>query len=194
MTNVHTLNPTPRNIRVMVDLETMGLGADALVLSIGAVEIDSEARLDNKFYIEINPNTHPGNIEIETMKFWMKQAFDGNPCPCEGIISLEDTLLNFIRWLDTLTTSNTDTFEIWTNGTDFDIPKLYYAFDEVGQEIPWKYNAVRDARTIYKLFGSKELEPAKNEDKHNALSDAIWQAKYLAHIFDDLANRGVDIP
>jgi DNA polymerase III epsilon subunit-like protein len=189
MTNVTSLTkPEKETIRVMVDTETLGLKADAIILAIGAVVWDIDRDLGDEFYVEIDPATYLGEIEIETMKFWMLQAAAGNPCPCEGTIGLSSAWAMFYNWLQKISDYGTKRLEIWSNGTDFDIPKLYYAAESLGEEILWAYNDVRDYRTIAKEFGKYGEKPEK-ACHHNALSDAIWQAKHLISILGNLKER-----
>jgi exodeoxyribonuclease VIII len=189
MTNVTSLTkPEKETIRVMVDTETLGVGASAIILSIGAVVFDYAKDLGDEFYVEIDPATYPGEIEIETMKFWMLQSAAGNPCPCEGKISLSHAWDMFHQWLLQISGPGSKRLELWANGTDFDIPKLYYAAESLGEEILWAYNDVRDYRTIAKEFGKYGERPEK-VGHHNALSDAIWQAKHLISILGNLKER-----
>jgi len=84
--------------------------------------------------------------------------------------------------------------KVWGNGSNFDIGKLEtaYGFDH----IPWKFWNIRDVRTICEL--SKGLV-SKNDiefigEKHNALDDAIHQARYVSKMvmeIEKLKNRAV---
>lgn len=165
------------DINVMLDLETLGLGPDALVLSIGACVFDLEKGLGDRFYIEIDPKTSTGEVDIDTIKFWMKEATKGNLPPMDGIWCHEHAFTEFYNWLQRKCDFQLSNLIIWTNGTDFDIPKC--------KNPPWKYSNVRDARTIFKLFSEYGLKPLR-QDHHNALADAEWQAVYLTSILKNL--------
>ncbi|NQW82286.1 MAG: 3'-5' exoribonuclease, partial [Polaromonas sp.] len=63
----------------MVDLETLGTVADAVILSIGAVkfDLDSDAIDDDGFYasISIESNQETGRrIQEDTLIWWMGQS------------------------------------------------------------------------------------------------------------------------
>ena len=76
-------------------------------------------------------------------------------------------------------TNPEDDCEIWANGTDFDVTILTHAYKTVlKQSPPWKYNMVRDCRTIYKVFGG--VERPNGSVEHDAVEDCIFQAKSLA--------------
>lgn len=163
----------PTDVNVMIDLETLGLGPDAMVLSIGAVVFDMEKGLGDTFYLEISPETSPGKMDVGTVKFWMEQAKEGNMPPMNGIWFHDEAFYNFYAWLQAVCNYKLDDLIIWSNGTDFDIPKC--------KKAPWKYNNVRDCRTVFKLCGHLVDKTART-GYHNALADAKWQAEYLIQL------------
>lgn len=164
----------PTDINVMIDLETLGLGPDAMVLSIGAVVFDMQRELGDTFYIEINPETSPGKMDVDTVRFWMQQAKEGNMPPMLGTWDHDNAFAQFYSWLQNKCNYKLADLIIWSNGTDFDIPKC--------KNPPWRYNNVRDARTVFKLCGHLVPKIPRGEGYHNALSDAVWQAEYLTEI------------
>jgi hypothetical protein len=52
----------------------------------------------------------------------------------------------------------------------------------MGVEPPWKYNDVRDFRTVKKMFGESMVTTIQNPQPHNALEDAVFQAQQLYSI------------
>lgn len=166
---------------VMIDLETLGIASDAKIISIGAVVFDVEKDLGDTFYIELDWNCG-GQIEANTVKFWMQQASKGN-LPPMGNTVLSMALSKFIDYLKTV--SENKELIVWANGSDFDIPKLYHVFSLCNYAPPWKYNNVRDYRTVSKLFSEYGLKPEKI-GHHNALADAKWQAIHLISILKNL--------
>jgi hypothetical protein len=72
------------------------------------------------------------------------------------------------------------TESVWANGINFDISILEHMYGQVGLHVPWKYNAVRDYRTYVKSFDWVSPKTTyHNGTKHNALDDAIYQARTL---------------
>lgn len=147
----------------MIDIETYDVTPSAVILSIGAERIlGSET-----FYVEVDPNTqYERTASIATKEWWAKQ---GNP-PIHGITPLHDALIQLSGWLKNLSQEPV----IWCKGTDFDTVILTHAYKSFSMETPWKYNHVRDCRTVFKLLG---VTPSRAT--HNALEDAMMQSDEL---------------
>lgn len=203
MTNVVTLptqeQPTPPKddpVHIMLDTETLGLDGNAIILSIGAVafvsmdDTTTTWKTFDEFYTDINPETYPGSVDISTIKWWMEQCHSGVPVPMAGILALPAALDMFHGWLLKVCDQNPKRLVIWANGTDFDIPKLTNAYKLCGAKVPWGYNSVRDARTIFKCYKDYGLKPPE-VNKHNALADARWQTEYLISIFKNLEEKDI---
>jgi hypothetical protein len=175
-----------KQVHIMVDLETLGLVEDAMILSIGAVAFSAEG-VDHlsAFYVEIDPNTSPGGVDISTIKFWFEQAVKtGKLPPVNGTTYFIAAVQQFRNWL--IEQASQGELVLWANGTDFDIPKLCKAFMNAHILVPWKYNSVRDCRTVFKLFGHLIVDKPDKIDAHNARADAIWQAEYLMRILSEI--------
>ena len=100
-TNVITLHEQPKPampFHVMVDLETLGMGENAIVLSIGAV-VFSKDGFSQDFYVEIDPAKYPGSVDLDTIKFWMQQSVVGNLAPMAGTNTMPQALEQFHNWL-----------------------------------------------------------------------------------------------
>ena len=164
--------------KYMIDLETLGLRQDAVILSIGAVRFDSDGPIPGEeLYIELDTSSHAHcSIDPDTVKFWIEETKKGNPPPMEGTCSAYYACCQIIDFLSGLEKED----EIWVNGTDFDIPKLQYLFETAGLCVPWAYHQVRDLRTLRKIF--PHIPSEVNPQKHNALSDARCQAQHAADI------------
>jgi hypothetical protein len=175
------------NKHIMVDTETLGIEASAIVMSIGACSFSLEHGILQKFYAQIAVESYPGSVDLSTLKFWMAQAAKGNPAPIDGVSPLAEVISAFNAFVLEGTTSPNDII-LWANGTDFDIPKLQYAYKTLGAVVPWKYNNVRDCRTIFKTFPDYGDE-SKGEAKHNALADAVWQAERLISVLKNLGEE-----
>lgn len=172
--------PTKSHVNVMIDLETLGLKPDAMILSVGAVVFDVDRDLGEEFYMEIEPETYRGSIDISTLRFWFQQAAKGNLPPLDGANAAFRVAGELFQWLDSYNTETTE-LVLWANGTDFDIPKLTRLVNKHSTFLPWKYSNVRDYRTVAKLLGTFGEKPEKS-GHHNALADAKWQAKHLISI------------
>lgn len=164
--------PTQDPVHIMIDLETWDTTSTAVILSIGAVVIGAPDQECPQFYLEVDPRTqYMRTKSVDTMAWWEKQ---GN-CPCDGTTSLVDALFKLREYLASITARPI----IWCRGADFDTAILAHAYRQLGTETPWKYNDVRDFRTVKKMFGESMIVTIENFKPHNALEDAIFQARQL---------------
>jgi DNA polymerase III epsilon subunit-like protein len=175
---------------VMVDLETLGTAADAVILSIGAVkfDLDSTAIDDKGFYASVSVDSnleHKRRIQEDTLIWWMKQSPEAQGVFHEEKQTLGVALIDFSDWL------GDDTLNVWSNGADFDLPMLAHAFVSLGIEVPWKFWNSNCFRTYKKLPGSKGIKAPVLGVKHNALADAYSQAQTLQMIQHKLFGAGV---
>jgi hypothetical protein len=154
----------------MIDIETYDVTPSAVILSIGAERIlGSET-----FYVELDTTTqYERTTSIATREWWARQ---GNP-PIHGTVFIEDALTSLAHWLKSIS----DEPIIWCKGTDFDTAILTHAYNSLCLPVPWKYNNVRDCRTVFKL-----LDTPKSKATHNALEDAQAQSDQLIQCIDAL--------
>jgi len=167
-------------IGVMVDLETMGQGTDAAIISIGAVHFDTCKRtIESTFYSEVNLESSLQlglKIDASTVLWWMKQseaarkAFKHN----EKARDIYDVLTRFEEWYPERAT-------FWGNGATFDNVILSTAYDLYGIEKPWKYWEDRCFRTLCSLY--PEISVSDVGTAHNALDDALYQTELLLEIY-----------
>ncbi len=66
---------------------------------------------------------------------------------------------------------------VWSHGEAFDIPIYEYAAHAVGFKAPWHYRAGRDTRTLFDLTGFSTKDVPFIGVEHNALDDAVHQAR-----------------
>lgn len=163
----------------MIDLETTGVAAGCGILSIGATTFD----LEHKFYSRIS---HADCVarglkdNLDTMAWWNKQSFEARSEAFGGEDLLVVALGKFADWFNRLP-GDRDKIFVWGNGADFDLPILGAAFDQVGMRKPWKPFNGRCYRTLKNLyFGVKA--PDFEGVKHNALADAVHQARHAREI------------
>ena len=174
----------------MVDLETLGTTADAVILSIGAVKFDLESdSMDNEgFYASISIDSnmeYKRRIQEDTLLWWFKQSFDAQKVFHEPKQSLSSGLEELSDWIgDT-------SYSMWSNGADFDLPMLSHAYTQMGMETPWKFWNNRCFRTYKNLPGAKNAVVKNSGVKHNALDDAVTQAISLQAIHKALFSARV---
>ncbi|MBB7006340.1 3'-5' exoribonuclease, partial [Escherichia coli] len=177
-----------------VDLETMGKNPDAPIISIGAIFFDPQTGdMGPEFSKTIDIDTG-GVIDRDTIKWWLKQSREAQSAILTDEIPLDDALLQLREFID----ENSGGFfvQVWGNGASFDNVILRRSY--VRQEIPcpWRYHNDRDVRTIVELgkaidFDARTAIPFEGE-RHNALDDARYQAKYVSAIWQKLIPNQAD--
>jgi DNA polymerase III epsilon subunit-like protein len=167
----------------MIDMETLGTHADAVILSIGAVkfDLDSDNMDDAAFYASISIDSNldaKRRISESTLLWWLDQAKETQEVFREPKQSLKSVLTDFAMWFDD--GPRPGKF-VWSNGADFDIAMLAHAYSNFGMDTPWNFYDARCVRTLKNLPGMKTVK-APNALKHNALQDAIAQTKLVQTI------------
>jgi 3' exoribonuclease, RNase T-like len=172
---------------IMFDAETLGTVADACIMSIGAVrfDLDSDKIDDDGFYASISIDSNLAlkrRVQEDTLIWWMNQGEAAKGVFNEAKQTLGTALEDLTDWI------GSDDCFVWSNGADFDLPMLAHAYTQLGMEVPWKYYNSRCFRTYKKLPGAKQVELPFAGTKHNALFDAVHQAKTAQAIQAKLFN------
>jgi len=167
---------------IMIDLETLGTTADAVILSIGAVQFDLEAGTVSQFthYSVLNIESQPNrDINRDTVAWWMKQSPEAAAVLThQPKVDIKFALGELSRWMR----SFSGTPIVWSNGADFDLPMLGHAYTNEGLKQPWAPYAGRCYRTYKNLPGARAVKVERQGQHHNALDDAIYQAQHLCAI------------
>lgn len=177
---------------IMVDLETLGTTADAVILSIGAVrfDLDSDEIDDAGFYagISIDSNLElKRRVQEDTLLWWLKQNDAAQSVFHEPKQTLANSLDELADWIAT-----PDHF-MWSNGADFDLPMLAHAYSQIHSELPWKFWNSRCMRTYKGLPQAKNVNVPRQGTHHNALHDAIHQARQVQAIQRALTGRATKV-
>lgn len=168
---------------MMIDLETLSLQPNAVVLSLGAVLFDEHQIID-KLYLRFNPEQQQNrHIEFECIQWWVKQS----TCAQKVIIEQYDDymptthLSHFLSWIRGNGIKLTD-LNVWGNGSDFDCVILNNFLASYKYENLKFYN-FRCFRTIKNILTLDDLEkPNRQGIHHNALDYAVYQTQYLQAI------------
>ncbi|HCL9426639.1 TPA: 3'-5' exoribonuclease [Escherichia coli] len=180
---------------LMIDLETMGKNPDAPIISIGAIFFDPQTGdVGPEFSKTIDLETAGGVIDRDTIKWWLKQSREAQSAIMTDEIPLDDALLQLREFID----ENSGEFfvQVWGNGANFDNTILRRSYERQGITCPWRYYNDRDVRTIVELgkaidFDARTPIPFEGE-RHNALDDARYQAKYVSAIWQKLIPSQAD--
>jgi hypothetical protein len=177
-------------MNIMLDLETLGTSPGSIILSIGAVAFDND-HLGETFYRVISQRSSiVAGLKADdaTRIWWTEQSpaaqqvlRESEAADPDGEAKLDTVLLDFNRFV---TRHGLNTFRLsplaglWGNGSDFDNVLLISALKAVSRPMAWKYPSNRCYRTLKNLFPDVE-PPTRGGVHHNALDDAIFQAKHL---------------
>lgn len=170
----------------MVDLETLGTEAGAVILSLGAVRF-GDGGVTEEFYqrIDLASAVAAGLVmDPATVLWWLGQSeaaraeilLPGEP--------LGNVLKDFQEWLGWNYQG-----ELWGNGSDFDNALLAAAYKAVGRPVPWRWSKNRCYRTVKNLYPSVGM--VRLGTHHHALDDARDQALHLMRILASVDAAGV---
>ena len=173
-------------IEFMVDLETMGSGPTAAIVSIGCVPFDRESLtvgLD-EFYtvVDLESSLKAGlTAESSTILWWMMQSEEARTeLFSRRRAQLYEALSALRYWMAGLVPAKNDR-KVWGNGAAFDNVILSSAYKAVGLETPWNFWNDRCFRTMKNEFADVPL-PDRSGLHHKAVDDARYQAECLVEI------------
>ena len=185
------------NRDVMVDCETLGVGNQPVILSIGAISFGKEVEsFGRTFEININPESYDGyggqfEITASTVKWWMGQSEEAREAAFGKGVHIRDALESFSEYL----TKDGCSPVLWANDETADLVWLESAYRIVGLPTPWTFRDHRCFRTIKDIAGMLDIADDANDYAqkagavaHNALDDAVWQARYTAYVLEHIKN------
>lgn len=173
---------------IMIDMETLGTTADAVILSIGAVKFDlgSDEIDDAAFYASVSVESNlelKRRISEDTLLWWLKQSAAAQNVFFEPKQTLANALVGLSNWI------GEGDYCVWSNGADFDLPMLAHAYTQLGVEIPWQFWNSRCARTYKNLPQAAKATWKQEGPKHNAMVDAVNQVRMVQAIHRELMGK-----
>jgi len=177
---------------LMVDIETMGTTPGSPILTIGAVFFEpSTGELGPQFYQVATLRSEMDNgalPDADTIMWWMQQSDQARAAlSCEPL-HIDRVLLRLLNFVEDQGGSNN--VQLWGNGSNFDNVLLRDAYRRSGLRPFWNFWNDRDVRTIVELGRQLAFDPKREMpftgEQHNALDDAIHQAKYVSAIWQKL--------
>lgn len=187
----------------MLDLETFATGQNAAIVSIGAVAFigDEDSKFNALFSntpaqlegaglgfhrrIDLaNSNaTKRGVISPATVEWWLGQSDEARASFVqEPRVPLGVALADFATWIEE-NFAKPRRLRLWSNGPTFDERLIREAFERYGFSFPLSFRGSRCCRTMIELaelYGwDREQFKELSADifKHNALHDAVFQAR-----------------
>jgi len=167
---------------LMVDMETLAVSPNAVVLSLGAVHFDPNQKgyTDSIYFkIDLDDQDKLGReIDPNTIEWWAKQdhkimeeAFSP-----ENRIPLADAMDQFHKFA-------WGCQAFWSHGATFDLVIIESIYRQLNKTLPWSYWQLRDTRTLFDLGWDPEMP---KDNKHDALQDAIRQSVGVQNIYRKL--------
>lgn len=171
---------------VMIDLETLSLRPTAVIVSIAAVDIDN---LDNQFYTTIKTDDWYDrmlHVDQKTVDWWKNQAKEVFEETFSGRATLLDALSSLNKFLD-------NSPVVWSYPANFDIPILTNSYNYFHTAPPWFYRDVGCYATLRRMFWNSDKpilpEEYAKRRKHHALDDAIYQAKEMKWLLNNISQK-----
>jgi len=174
--------------QVMVDLETLDTAPTAIVLSIGLCRFDPNDRNDpirEQHYVVLSYDDQFENLRTisdSTVSWWESQGDEAKAVIAQAQNAEEEVHLQLVVIADWLG----DDAILWGNGAAFDNAILADLYRTYEFKQPWSFKNDRCYRTLAMLgqrrttpAWMKKLgpEPAREGTYHNALDDAVYQAR-----------------
>ncbi len=160
---------------VMLDLETMGNGSNAVIVQIGACYFDRKTgEIGDKFIInvDIESSLSEGfSVSGSTIYWWLNNDKEAIKSIIEGEKTPVKTAINMIN--DFLRKSEC----IWSHAT-FDFVIVMNHFHKLQIKPTFHYRSARDLRTLVDLSKIDHKQYSREGVHHNALDDCIYQVKY----------------
>jgi hypothetical protein len=179
---------------LMLDIETMGTGVNAAIMSIGACFFDPDtSMIGDTFHTKVSlDSADNGDIEPSTVIWWLKQDNEARSQFYDNKDSLTlNCALNYLSMF--LSSTPNGDLQVWGNGIAFDNVIVREACNRMGYDQPWDFWNDRDVRTMVELGRVIGIDPKNDMEfegiKHDALSDAIHQAKYVSLIWQALTKN-----
>ncbi|WP_427551719.1 3'-5' exonuclease [Methylomonas sp. MS20] len=179
----------------MIDLETLSLKPNAMILSIGAVMFDAEiGNIGAQLHIGCVMYGQGRDLDRDVVKWWaepkQKAAYD------EIMMFVQQKPYRLDLALAALSRFivKHNPKQIWGNSPSFDLSILANAYQQHDMTMPWPFWNERDTRTIVNVCRQLTgVDPKKQIEfdgtAHSALADAIYQARYVIAAYQLLASR-----
>lgn len=168
----------------MTDIETLSSHPDAAVIAIGLCLFDETQILDS-CEILIDPRLAPGHRDPDTWKWWNEQDPEVFEKMMSGVLTpwtaCEIMAERISEW---------NPKALWANPPSFDVVILRHLFRLYHIDFPVHFTKERDFRTMRKFADELDInyrEPYEMRSAHDAVDDAVCQAKALQIILRDLA-------
>ena len=156
----------------MIDIEGLGTGPDAAILTIAAQSFDpfGTGYYDRHYYARITLESQENRrIQDDTLAWWATQP------EAQAEAFAEDNRVPLDQALDELYKLAWQHDYIWAQGPTYDINILEHAYKSYNKTQPWQFYRIRDSRTVLSLWPGRPVPPTS----HHALEDTRKQIDIL---------------
>jgi hypothetical protein len=156
----------------MIDIEGLGTGPDAAILTIAAQSFDpfGTGHYDRHYYARITLESQENRrIQDDTLAWWATQP------EAQSEAFAEDNRIPLDQALDELYKLAWQHDYIWAQGPTYDINILEHAYKSYNKTQPWQFYRIRDSRTVLSLWPGRPVPPTS----HHALEDTRKQINIL---------------
>jgi hypothetical protein len=156
----------------MIDIEGLGTGPDAAILTIAAQSFDpfGTGYYDRHYYARITLESQENRrIQDDTLAWWATQP------EAQAEAFAEEDRVPLDRALDELYRLAWQHDYIWAQGPTYDINILEHAYKSYNKTQPWQFYRIRDSRTVLSLWPGRPVPPTS----HHALEDTRKQIDIL---------------
>ena len=156
----------------MIDIEGLGTGPDAAILTIAAQSFDpfGTGYYDRHYYARITLESQENRrIQDDTLAWWATQP------EAQAEAFAEDNRVPLDQALDELYKLAWQHDYIWAQGPTYDINILEHAYKSYNKTQPWQFYRIRDSRTVLSLWPGRPVPPTS----HHALEDTRKQINIL---------------
>lgn len=173
-------------VDIMLDIETLGTSPGCVILSVAAVKFPMpQGEVESLFYERISQDSCIESglwIGDATIDWWSSQPVEAQKEAFGGTRRLEDVLLSLAKYIK----DQGENVRVWGKGASFDAPILEAAYSICKLTVPWKYYNSMCYRTLAALY--PEIPFEKPTIPHNALYDALAQARHASRIMSKMEN------
>ena len=157
---------------LMVDIEGLGTGPDAAILTIAAQSFDpfGTGHYDRHYYARITLESQENRrIQDDTLAWWATQPL------AQAEAFAEEDRVPLDQALDELYRLAWQHDYIWAQGPTYDVNILEHAYKSYNKTQPWQFYRIRDSRTVLSLWPGRPVPPTS----HHALEDTRKQIDIL---------------
>lgn len=174
---------TPEN-HIVIDLETMGNGDKAAIVSIGAYRFNpvgetvpapeelGAAGISMYLVVDLASSVRAGlEMDASTVLWWLKQSEEARAELNKPACNLPAAMVALAAFIQ----QGGPKPKVWGHGATFDPVIVKNAYKALELPIPFDFRDVRDTRTLFDSVGEGEVDMPQAK-KHNALWDAWREA------------------